>query len=99
MKTNSYTFSKPARITSQDYSWTQFVKPTLSIGCDFVMMCYYNRQLEKAYSLVTVHLNEELIQTIKQKRLEHMVSGVLKGVGLIVLGILAMQDNESKRVH
>ena len=93
MNTNEYTYSKPVRITSQDYSWTQFAVHSVSMVYNVSMELYYNHLLNKAYTMETEYTYEQ-IQTIKRERLKHTISGVLTGVLLIVGAISYLQNNE-----
>ena len=91
MKTNAYTFSKPTRISN--YPWPQFAVHSVSMVYNVSMVLYYNHLLNKAYTMET-ECTYEQIQTIKQERLKHTISGVLMGVLLIVGANSYLQNNE-----
>ena len=93
MNTNEYTFSKPARITSQGYPWPQLAVHSVSMVYNISMAGYYNYLLNKAYTMETEYTYEQ-IQTIKRERLMHTISGVLTGVLLIAGAISYLQNNE-----
>ena len=86
-------WAKSTKVSSHDYSWTHVALHTLSMGCDFSMALYYNYLLRKAYDMGAEYTYEQ-IQTIKQERLKHTISGVLMAGVLIASAISSMRNNE-----
>lgn len=93
MNSNAYTFLNPVRISNQGYPWPQFAVHSVSMVYNVSMAWYYNNLLKKAYTMEADYTYEQ-IQTIKQERLKHTISGVLMGVVLIACAISSMRNNE-----
>lgn len=83
----------PARTQNQNDSPFHFAAHTGSMVYNVSMAWYYNYLLKKAYTMEAEYTYEQ-IQTIKQERLKHTISGVLIGVVLIACVISCLQNNE-----
>ena len=91
MVANKDMFSKPAKVSNQGYSWVHVAAHTISIGYDFSMALYYNNLLERI-EMNPGYASDKMVQTIKDERLKHTISGALTGLGLI-FGAIACKRN------
>ena len=91
MMTVNTNWAMPARAQNQNGSLFLFAAHTGYMVYNVSMELYYNHLLKKADTREAQYTAEQ-IQTIKQERLKHTISGVFKGVGLIICCILIMQD-------
>lgn len=86
-------WAMPARVQNKNDSPFLFAAHTGSMVYNISMEFYYNHLLKKADTM-EVQYTAEQIQTIKQERLKHTISGVLMGVVLIACAISNMRNNE-----
>ena len=93
MMTVNTNWAMPVRTQNQNDSPFIFATHTISMVYNVSMAWYYNYLLKKAYTMESEYTYEQ-IQTIKQERLKHTVSGVLMAGVLIACAISSMRNNE-----
>ena len=89
-------WAMPARAQNQNDSPFLFAVHTGSMVYNVSMAWYYNYLLKKAYTMEAEYTYEQ-IQTIKQERLKHTISGVLMGSLLIAGAISSMRNDEREK--
>ena len=97
MEANKNMFSKPAKVSNQDYSWPHVAAHTISIGYDFSMALHYNNLLERI-EMNPGYAIDKMAQTIKYERLKHTISGALTGIALIIVGISCIQNSSDENL-
>lgn len=93
MMTVNTNWTMPARAQNQNGSPFLFAAHTGYTVYNVSMELYYNHLLKKADTKEAQYTAEQ-IQTIKQERLKHTVSGVLMGVILIACAISSLRNDE-----
>ena len=88
-------WANPAKVSNQDYSWVHVALHTLSMGYDISMALHYNNMLGK-FEMTPGYASDKMVQTIKDERLKHTISGVLTGMALIIVGISCLKNNEKE---
>ena len=86
-----------AKVSNQGYSWARVALHTLSMGYDFSMAWYYNNLLERI-EMSPGYATDKMVQTIKDERLKHTISGVLTGMALIIVGISCLQNGRDEKL-
>lgn len=86
-------WAMPARAQNQNDSPFLYAAHAGYMVYNVSMACYYNYLLGKAYAMGAEYTYEQ-IQTIKQERLKHTISGVLMAGVLIACAISSMRNNE-----
>lgn len=86
-------WAKSAKVSNQDYPWAHVALHTLSMGYDFFRALYCNNLLERI-EMTPGYASDKMVQTIKDERLKHTISGVLTGVILIAGAISSMRNSE-----
>ena len=84
-----------AKVSNQGYSWAHVALHTLSMGYDISMALYYNNRLRRI-EMNPRYASDKMVQTIKDERLKHTISGVLTGMALIIVGISCLKNNEKE---
>ena len=85
----------PVKYSNQDYPWARVALHTLSMGYDFSMAWYYSNLLNRI-EMNPGYATDKMVQTIKDERLKHTISGVLTGMALIIVGISCLKNNEKE---
>ena len=67
-------WAKSAKVSNQDYSWAHVALHTLSMGYDITMTLYNNNLLERI-EMTPGYATDKMVQTIKDERLKHTISG------------------------
>ncbi len=88
-------WAKSAKVSNQDYPWAHVALHTLSMGYDFFRALYCNNLLERI-EMKPEYATDKMVQTIKDERLKHTISGVLTGMALIIVGISCLKNNEKE---
>lgn len=96
MMTVNTDWAMPVRTQNQNDSPFIFATHTISMVYNVSMAWYYNYLLKKAYTMEADYTYEQ-IQTIKQERLKHTISGVLMGVVLIACAVTCMRNDEREK--
>lgn len=86
-----------AKVSNQGYSWAHVAVHTISIGYDFSMALYYNNLLERI-EMNPEYATDKMVQTIKDERLKHTISGALTGIALIIVGISCLQNGRDEKL-
>lgn len=84
-----------AKVSNQGYSWAHVAAHTLSMGYDFSRALYCNNLLERI-EMNPEYASDKMVQTIKDERLKHTISGVLTGMALIIVGISCLQNGRDE---
>lgn len=90
-------WANPAKVSNQDYSWVHVALHTLSMGYDISMALYYNNRLRRN-EMNPRYASDKMVQTIKDERLKHTISGVLTGMALIIVGISCLQNGRDEKL-
>ena len=88
-------WAKPVKVSNQDYSWAHVAAHTISIGYDFSMAWYYSNLLNRI-EMNSGYATDKMVQTIKDERLKHTISGALTGIALIIVAISCIQNSGSE---
>jgi hypothetical protein len=91
MMTVNTNWANPAKVSNQGYSWVHLGLHTLSMGYDITMALYNNNLLERI-EMNPEYATDKMVQTIKDERLKHTISGALTGIGLIIVAISYIQN-------
>lgn len=83
-----------AKVSNQGYSWAHVALHTLSMGYDFFRALYCNNLLERI-EMNPRYASDKMVQTIKDERLKHTISGALTGIALIFVAISCIQNSRS----
>ena len=86
-----------AKVSNQGYSWAHVALHTLSMGYDISMALYYNNRLRRI-EMNPRYATDKMVQTIKDERLKHTISGVLTGMALIIVGISCLQNGRDEKL-
>ena len=86
-----------AKVSNQGYSWAHVALHTLSMGYDISMALYYNNRLRRI-EMNPRYASDKMVQTIKDERLKHTISGVLTGMALIIVGISCLQNGRDEKL-
>lgn len=86
-----------AKVSNQGYSWAHVALHTLSMGYDISMALYYNNRLRRI-EMTPGYATDKMVQTIKDERLKHTISGVLMGMALIIVGISCLQNGRDEKL-
>lgn len=86
-----------AKVSNQGYSWVHVALHTLSMGYDISMALYYNNRLRRI-EMNPRYASDKMVQTIKDERLKHTISGVLTGMALIIVGISCLQNGRDEKL-
>lgn len=89
-------WANPVKVLTQDYPWARVALHTLSMGYDFSMAWYYNNLLERI-EMNPGYATDKMVQTIKDERLKHTISGVLMGGILIACAISSLRNDEREK--
>lgn len=90
-------WAKSAKVSNQDYPWAHVALHTLSMGYDFFRALYCNNLLERI-EMNPRYATDKMVQTIKDERLKHTISGVLTGMALIIVGISCLQNGRDEKL-
>ena len=98
MEANKDMFSKPIKVSNQGYSWVHVAAHTLSMGYDFSMAWYYSNLLNRI-EMNPGYASDKMVQTIKDERLKHTISGVLTGMALIIVAISCIRNGRNEKLE
>lgn len=87
----------PEKVSNQCFSWAHVAVQTLSMWYDFSMALYYNNLLERI-EMNPGYATDKMVQTIKDERLKHTISGALTGIGLIIVAISCLQNGRDEKL-
>ena len=87
-----------AKVSNQGYSWAYVVAHTLSMGYDFSMAWYYSNLLNRI-EMTPGYATDKMVQTIKDERLKHTISGALTGIALIIVAISCMRNGRNEKLE
>lgn len=85
----------PEKVSNQGYSWVHVAAHGISMGYDFSRVLYCNNLLERI-EMTPGYATDKMVQTIKDERLKHTISGVLTGMALIIVGISCIQNSRDE---
>lgn len=88
-------WAKSAKVSNQDYPWAHVALYTLSMGYDFFRALYCNNLLERI-EMNPRYATDKMVQTIKDERLKHTISGALTGIALIFVGISCIRNGRNE---
>lgn len=88
-------WAKPIKVSNQDYPWARVALHTISMGYDFSMAWYYSNLLNRI-EMNPGYATDKMVQTIKDERLKHTISGALTGIALIIVAISCLKNNEKE---